>query len=108
MIINGTLIAKGTRADKIEINGVDGSPPSIPLGSSLAFSFTYGITINDYTNAGSTIENTNINQVRVGLGSSDKIGNCTITGFVSAGRIRLFQTIMLQLLLFLMGLPKYE
>jgi parallel beta-helix repeat protein len=88
MVVNGTLIAKGTSTDKIQINGVDGSPPGIPLGSSLAISFTYGITINNYNQygAGSTIENAIINSVRIALGSSGKINNCTIIGFVSAGQ----------------------
>jgi hypothetical protein len=47
IIVNGTLVAKGTSTDKIQINGVDGSPPGIPLGSSLAISFPYGIIINN-------------------------------------------------------------
>jgi parallel beta-helix repeat protein len=82
MIVNGSLIAKGTSNDKIQINGVDGTSPGIPLGSSLAISFIYGISINGL---GSTFENVIINSVRIALGSLGKINNSTINGFISAG-----------------------
>ena len=82
--VNGTLIAKGTNSDKIQINGIDGSPPGIPLGSSLAISFTYGIIINNNENSiGSTFENVIINSVRMALGSSSIIDHCTVIGFVA-------------------------
>lgn len=82
LVVNGTLTAKGTSEDKIQINGIDGSSPSIPLGSSLAISFTYGITINGV----GTIENTIINSVRVALFGPAMISNCRIAGFVSLGQ----------------------
>jgi hypothetical protein len=81
MNINGTLSARGTSNDKIRITGVDGSPPSIPLGSSLAISFTYGITIK----GAAAIENALIKSVRIALIGPNTIYNCSITGFVSAG-----------------------
>jgi parallel beta-helix repeat protein len=82
--VNGTMIAKGTNSDKIQINGIDGSSPGIPLGSSLAISFTYGIIINNNENSiGSTFENVIINSVRMALGSSSIIDHCTVIGFVA-------------------------
>ena len=87
IIVNGTLVAKGTNTDRVQINGVDGSPPGIPLGSSLAISFTYGITINNNQNSiGSTFENAILYSVRIALGSSSIINNSTINGFVSSGQ----------------------
>lgn len=81
IIVNGTLVAKGTSTDKIQINGADGSPPPIPLGSSLLISYTYGITIN----GAATIENALIKSVRLALTGPNTINNCSFTGFVSAG-----------------------
>ncbi len=86
ILVNGTLQSKGTASENIYINGIDGSPPPIPLGSSLAISFSYGITINDYPAGGSTFENTNLHNVRLALGTLDTIRKCSITGFVAAGQ----------------------
>jgi parallel beta-helix repeat protein len=86
ILVNGTLQAKGTSSDRIVINGIDGSPPLGPLGSSLAMAYTYGITIN----GGCTIENAIINQMRLALGSSNKISNSTINGFISIGQSSIF------------------
>jgi hypothetical protein len=86
ILVNGTVQSKGTASENIYINGIDGSPPPIPMGSTLAISFSYGITIKDYPAGGSTFENTNIHDVRLALGTFDAIRNCTITGFVSAGQ----------------------
>jgi parallel beta-helix repeat protein len=86
ILVNGTLQVKGTSIDKIVINGIDGSPPLGPLGSSLAMPYTYGITIN----GGCTIENAIINQVRLALGSSNKFNNSTVSGFVTIGQASTF------------------
>ena len=80
MVVNGTLTAKGTSNDKIQINGIDGSPPGIPLGSSLAISVTYGITGYGV----GIFENVVINSVRVAI--TGTINNCTINGYVSVGQ----------------------
>lgn len=48
--------------------------------------FTYGITIN----GGCTIENAIINNVRLALGSSNRISNSTFSGFVSIGQSSTF------------------
>jgi hypothetical protein len=87
--VYGTLVAQGTSNEKIQINGVNGSPSMIPLGSSLAIaSSPAGITFNDYnrTGSGSIIENAIINSTTIALGSSDKINNCTIIGSVDTGQ----------------------
>ena len=92
IVVNGTLFAKGTSTDKIQINGVDGSPPPSPLGSSLTIPFNYGIIVNSYNQneSGSIFENAIINSVRISLGSFGKINNSTINGFVSVGQSSLF------------------
>jgi parallel beta-helix repeat protein len=81
ILVNGTLQARGTSSDRIVINGIDGSPPQTPLGSSLALPFTYGIAIN----GNGAIENALINKVRLALGNSNRISNSTISGFISVG-----------------------
>jgi len=83
LVINGSLVAKGVNNEKIQINGANGSPPTTSLGSSIAISFSYGITING---DGSIIENAVINSVRIALVGSSVINNCTITGYTSLGQ----------------------
>jgi parallel beta-helix repeat protein len=105
IIVNGSLVAKGIGTDKVQINGIEGSPPGIPLGSSLAISYTYGITINNYNqySSGSTFENAIINSVRIALGSYGKINNCTINGFVSAGQSSIISNSLVTGLIFAGG-----
>jgi parallel beta-helix repeat protein len=85
LVINGTLIAKGSSDNKILINGIDGSPPPVPMGSTLPIPYTYGILIHDYTgsNAPSVIENAETNAVSIGMGNG-AIKNCHINGYVDA------------------------
>gem|GEM_PF-1896376 len=88
IIVNGTLNAKGTDADKIIINGANGSPPAAPF-SSLAIAYTYGILFNDNNPAaGSTLQNVAFNGVSLALGQSDTMNGCTSGSFLTfAGEI---------------------
>ena len=84
--VDGTLMARGTSTEKIQINGINGFSP---LSSSLAIaSSPAGITFNDYNRigAGSIIENAIINSTSIALGNSDKINACTIIGSVGTGQ----------------------
>jgi parallel beta-helix repeat protein len=86
--VNGTLRARGSSTDKIYINGVSGAPP---LGG-LLIPFTYGITFttvsegyDEQTGSGCIIENAIIDSTTISVGSSTKISNNIIDGFISAG-----------------------
>jgi hypothetical protein len=88
IIVNGTLLAKGTNTDKIGINGFDSSPQVTPVQSAPANSARHaGFTFNDYTRIGpgSVIENALINSTSIALGKLDQINNCIIIGSIGTG-----------------------
>jgi hypothetical protein len=89
--VNGALVAKGTSTDKIQINGVSGTGPFIPLPAPNPYPFTYGINFTKLsvgydpkTSSGSIIENALINSTTLALESSPKLDNNVITGYITS------------------------
>ena len=101
------MIAKGTRADKIEINGVDGSPPSIPLGSSLAILLLMELQLMITPMLGVQSKIPISTKLEWDLEVPTRLTIVQLQVLFQQGKIRLYQTIMSKELLSPVELHKY-